>query len=1475
VAEFTRTKKFEIDKLKNSHDIKARARAAAMVEQEKEDDFVRGGFNGVLKWKVNIKEVDDDEVDSVKGVGTLFSPMKPTDKLFGYHRVKEQLDKGVSFDHLAPLPGELDVEGDIALRQQMQQKFRMEQYRMARAKKEEQLRKKNLLMMKGATFNQEEADEMAYKAMRRQSHSASLMQRGIKDTMARMDPANESGDDLYARYMNSLDDRKNVLREQEKQKEALQAKIGNNKTESRLFMTDLSDEDVYLREKYNLAELLHEADHDVESSELNDGVLYYRVRNQLNVEDELDSDDDMPDANANANNDSSNSDPGIDMANQKKGVDTDRYPSAASILTNPARSKQELRTFNAAAQRKASKSAHPVHIGRLKRTTKARDLEVQLEEDEPEYQYAKTLGELYAAEDGSDSKELGNSLAADAKKQTRVAADFLLMAQLETGTLPERLFKQNEKINKTTLAAAAEGKYADEPSLITVNLTGYGIGDKQGNNLGLSLDSMPRLETLLLSENRLTHRSMPQIFRSLSHEYVRHIDISGNKLRGSKHAAVKAIAKYFTVPNGVQHLNVSNCCIDSEDIKILCSGFSSLLKQHIEEFVADSNDIGHAGACVLADYLSVLMTAEMDPKAYGNGTIGKPVSRLLRVSLAWNNITAVGAVRLAEAIEINTSIKNIDLTANAISDKGAQRLAAAIPLSNSMEILNLSQNYVSSPSCFVFARVLRGHPSMKVLNLNRNPLGEPGARSIFRTIMKGLRCFVMMGGCTFPLDPTMFNHNNPTMDSPYSLDLSQPYQASIFHNLLDIVEADPSNCRFHYVTITDPRTGNKNALAFTRNDENHLCEKGKDTRYKPPSIGTVDVHINYNERIPTLSMAAKDSSLAILEIIIVTAKSESDQLNWLGLLCCDLYFTCAQAQNIIDNFMKKNVIGIGGLKKNDVIKQVWSRLLDTQNKIDFLMYNLPDESHRTQIINYFGFDMFKFNWTNPSGHWRFNLDLPAQRNTFMKFVALNRLESQFSETKSGRDDTSQAGDWFNFRNASYNGQSNLDAVMAILHPKDVRSEDEANGNPNNTNTTDAPPLSFAIDREFVENVPYRGVIEFDYVSTRRPEQESLELKEEKGLLVEVDDFDMDDIPVTAEDAAQEDLKQTNRVRSESGEGSDLTGKRKSSITSNDSDHKDSDGESDSSHPPLLSKSKNNRTLLKSKWMTMARDEKRRTEEFRPDPGRKDPKDMILSDEDMYDFLRRLGLSSRERCSPSECIFKLLYLQVAVTKYYLLASQVNSVLETFPRDAFVQSRVVCALFSRVYDLHNMDIVLRPLWPEAQNDVIYRLGFLNVMNPLKPALDYEIHMLHQDNRRMLVYLLELAPSEAVNQLKEDLRSDIIITDLYGSLNRVIKNCTDQMVMFNYGDFNERSPAISWNLRRDGLKRFLVGTKPMSRDIFGVIRQYYKLMQKPDQLTMGSIEVQYTAMVQKSQDKMKAAPLINKLRRFRKQSGDLSDG
>ena len=46
---------------------------------------------------------------------------------------------------------------------------------------------------------------------------------------------------------------------------------------------------------------------------------------------------------------------------------------------------------------------------------------------------------------------------------------------------------------------------------------------------------------------------------------------------------------------------------------------------------------------------------------------------------------------------------------------------------------------------------------------------------------------------------------------------------------------------------------------------------------------------------------------------------------------------------------------------------MWSSLL-VSNKMDLLSHNL-DPVGMKDLITYFGFDLFKFNWTNPSGHW--------------------------------------------------------------------------------------------------------------------------------------------------------------------------------------------------------------------------------------------------------------------------------------------------------------------------------------------------------------------------------------------------------------------------------------------------------------------------------------------------------------------------
>ena len=66
------------------------------------------------------------------------------------------------------------------------------------------------------------------------------------------------------------------------------------------------------------------------------------------------------------------------------------------------------------------------------------------------------------------------------------------------------------------------------------------------------------------------------------------------------------------------------------------------------------------------------------------------------------------------------------------------------------------------------------------------------------------------------------------------------------------------------------------------------------------------------------------------------------------------------------------------------------------------------------------------------------------------------------------------------------------------------------------------------------------------------------------------------------------------------------------------------------------------------------------------------------------------------------------------------------MECFSRDPVIQAKVVTSLFSRLWDLHNMDIILKQMTSEGQMEVIRRLGYLNIMNPLKPGMDYNINM-----------------------------------------------------------------------------------------------------------------------------------------------------
>lgn len=105
---------------------------------------------------------------------------------------------------------------------------------------------------------------------------------------------------------------------------------------------------------------------------------------------------------------------------------------------------------------------------------------------------------------------------------------------------------------------------------------------------------MDRLQTIGLSDNRLTSMSIPTIIHNLYFASVMHIDLSLNNMRD--HGA-RALAGHFRQKNVVRYLDISNCGLICADIGFICNTLTTYINYScLEELYLSCNKIGVEGA---------------------------------------------------------------------------------------------------------------------------------------------------------------------------------------------------------------------------------------------------------------------------------------------------------------------------------------------------------------------------------------------------------------------------------------------------------------------------------------------------------------------------------------------------------------------------------------------------------------------------------------------------------------------------------------------------------------------------------------------------------------------------------------------------------------------------------------------------------------------------------------------------------------
>ena len=125
-------------------------------------------------------------------------------------------------------------------------------------------------------------------------------------------------------------------------------------------------------------------------------------------------------------------------------------------------------------------------------------------------------------------------------------------------------------------------------------------------------------------------------------------------------------------------------------------------------------------------------------------------------------------------------------------------------------------------------------------------------------------------------------------------------------------------------------------------------------------------------------------------------------------------------------------------------------------------------------------------------------------------------------------------------------------------------------------------------------------------------------------------------------------------------------------------------------------------------------------------------------------------------------------------------------------------VLQLLFGRIVDLYNFHIVHAALSEAEQAEAFYRLGWLNLFNPVRPVRQYDLDMSKPEEREMVRVLLNLAQEEVLKYAKDNGGKDCE-SWLNGRLN-MSGLLSDTIVR----DWDLRVLRLKWGRNEDNIPR-----------------------------------------------------------------------
>ena len=624
------------------------------------------------------------------------------------------------------------------------------------------------------------------------------------------------------------------------------------------------------------------------------------------------------------------------------------------------------------------------------------------------------------------------------------------------------------------LARCASEELPPHPALIRkfkskeLNLQGLLIGDDLGLCLAEALPSIPHLEELDLSSNRMTGISIGRALNAIElTDTLFSINLSDNKL-GKQ--GMKGLISFLSKTSCLETLELERTRSGDAEAKLLCEGLC--FNKTVTFLNVANNDFGEKSGLYFARVLRRLPSTEDSCQCEdGSMRIVSSESCLTNLDLSWNQIRKTGAAAMGKAFLYNDKLATLDLSYCAFGDEGTSVIMNSLRTNTSLTWLELDNNAIKGRGSMVAAYCLEQNLTLKYLQLWENPIGKSGGRSFLRSVSRsGDIREMQLDKCNFEIEEDgMFDPEHPPMSLHLNLDIL--YDRAVATEFFRVIQHRPG-ISVKVMTLddrpisfeqyqeeelegwnsddeeqeddddgdsddsddddNDNNTDSSTNTTRTRSNSIKIEElffrvNGK--AYEVPSTGILNIECDHLPRKPPKTAAVSNEGLKGL-ISIIFGQEEStirDILLRLKTAMCDAYVTARQARKIIQQFENTR-------DRREATEIILPRLINPKQKFLVLQQNLQPKD--IEALEKRMGAMFYFTPHNPTGHYELNLENAHDRKVAQALCHQNNEDVRWAEEKSDRGDTSQSGNWSSIRNALHrNKEIIIDSTWNVI-PKD-------------------------------------------------------------------------------------------------------------------------------------------------------------------------------------------------------------------------------------------------------------------------------------------------------------------------------------------------------------------------------------------------------------------------------------------------------